>query len=201
MPNTLMDAVIALEWEMFTTVRNSGRRADCQEDPEAFRAMRLSQLSEWPEPLLSGYRGDLESARLEGRNLMTEKYAWMMESTFPEEFANISEMLPPIGAETAQEIEEIIAVNVEWKIAVCGRYPKLGQKGRPVRSGEDSRFDTSFETYLRGELKTYSPATVKALHAFTMRRKNEGVNGVERDLTHQMRWYGFASLEQAEAGQ
>jgi hypothetical protein len=95
-------------------------------------------------------------------------------------------------------IEEIVALHVDWKLAVCEKYPNLGRKGRPVRTCDDSRYGTSFETYLRGEVKTYSPATIGKLHMFTMLQKAEGINAVERELSRQVRWYGFATLEQAE---
>lgn len=198
MEDKLIDKVVRLEWEMFTSVQNSGRRASCQEDWETFRIMRRSQECEWPEALLAAYHDDLVAAGEAGRNLMSEKYAWMMESTFPKEFEKISGLLPPVGAEELKLIEEIVAVNVDWKLELCERYPRLGGRGRAVRTAEDSLYETSFETYLRGELKTYSPKTLALLHAFTLERKAAGVNSVERDLLNQVRHYGFDGLQQAE---
>ena len=84
---TLVDAVVTAEWEMFSNVQNVGGKASCQMDPKTFRIMRSSQMDNWDDELLGSYLEDLLNARLEGRNLVTEKYARMMESTFPEEYA------------------------------------------------------------------------------------------------------------------
>jgi len=198
MDKKLLDMILELEWEMFSSVRNFGQSASCQADNKTFRVMRFSQKCEWPEELLASYYEDLLAARSEGRNLMSEKYAWMMESNFSEEYKSIAHLLPVINRETSKRIEEIVAQNVEWKLALCGEYPKLTGRGRPIHSSEDSRYETSFETYLRGELKTYSPRTIVLLHEFTMRQQAEDINGVERSLFNQMRQYGYATLKQAE---
>jgi hypothetical protein len=201
MDKNLIDKIIELEWEMFSSVPNSGRRAACQEDRDTFSVMRYSQACEWPQDLLVSYYDDLLAARREERNLMTEKYAWMMASAFPEEYRKIVHLLPAIDEETSQKIEEIVAIHVDWKLAVNERYPKLGKRGRAVHSGDDSHWDTSFETYLRGELKTYSSKTISILHRVTMLQKTEGINGVERDLLQQVLRHGFTTLEQAEQHQ
>ena len=39
----------------------------------------------------------------------------------------------------------------------------MGAQGRPSAACEDSRFTTSFETYNRGELATYSAKTLQLL--------------------------------------
>lgn len=201
MDKKLIDRVIDLEWKMFSSVPNSGYMAGCQTDLETFKVMRLSQQCEWPEELLASYYDDLVKAEREERNLMTEKYAWMMESTFPDEFREIAHLLTVVDEDTVKKIEEIVSVNVAWKLAACEAYPKLGQKGRAVRSSEDSPHETSFETYLRGELKTYSSDTIALLHKLTMSQKADGINGVERTLLHQVRQYGYSTLEQAEQQQ
>ena len=62
---------------------------------------------------------------------MTEKYARMMESTFPEEYRKLAASLPPVDKETLQKIEEIVAINVGWKAELFDRYPRLS--GRAAR--------------------------------------------------------------------
>ena len=71
-------------------------------------------------------------------------------------------------------------------------------KGRPLRTSEDSTGETSFETYLRGELKTYSARTITLLHELTLRQQQDGVNGAALNLLNQVQQYGYATLEQAE---
>lgn len=57
--------------------------------------------------------------------------------------------------------------------------------------------ETSFETYLRGELKTYSARTITLLHELTLRQQQDGVNGAALNLLNQVQQYGYATLEQA----
>lgn len=197
----LIDEIIKLEWDMFSNVSNVGRSAACQLDPITFAIMRRSQQETWSEPLLRSYLEDLRAAERKGRNLMSEKYAWMMETTFPEEFLALKDRLPQPAPRTLPLIEEIVAVNVAWKRDLATRFPNLNSRGRPLRTAEDSLSDTSFETYLRGELKTYSLKTLHLLHELTMSRKREGVNDVERNLLNQVRHYGFTSLEEVEKRQ
>ncbi|MBQ7585345.1 MAG: DUF4125 family protein, partial [Desulfovibrionaceae bacterium] len=75
--NACLEAIVDLEWKMFSAVQNVGGRASCQNDPQTFRIMRLSQCATWDDALISSYLDDLKLATLEGRNLMTEKYARM----------------------------------------------------------------------------------------------------------------------------
>ena len=167
--------------------------------PDTFKIMRKSQAATWSDELLASYLEDLKAATREGRNIMTEKYARMMESTFPEEYRKLAASLPSVDKETLQKIEEIVAISVGWKAELFDRYPRLSGKGRPLRTSEDSAMETSFETYLRGELKTYSAHTITLLHELTLRQQQDGVNGAALNLLNQVQQYGYATLEQAEA--
>ena len=97
-----------------------------------------------------------------------------------------------------REGRQIVAINVGWKAELFDRYPRLSGKGRPLRTSEDSTGETSFETYLRGELKTYSARTITLLHELTLRQQQDGVNGAALNLLNQVQQYGYATLEQAE---
>ena len=198
MRDELMSEIIKLEWDMFSHVSNVGGPASCQMRPDTFKIMRKSQAATWSDELLASYLEDLKTATREGRNIMTEKYARMMESTFPEEYRKLAASLPPVDKETLQKIEEIVAINVGWKAELFDRYPRLSGKGRPLRTSEDSAMETSFETYLRGELKTYSARTITLLHELTLRQQQDGVNGAALNLLNQVQQYGYATLEQAE---
>ncbi len=198
MRDELMSEIIKLEWEMFSHVSNVGGPASCQMRPDTFKIMRKSQAATWSDELLASYLEDLKAATRDGRNIMTEKYARMMESTFPEEYRKLAASLPPVDRETLRKIEEIVAINVSWKAELFDRYPRLSGKGRPLRTSEDSAMETSFETYLRGELKTYSARTITLLHELTLRQQQDGVNGAELNLLNQVQQYGYATLEQAE---
>lgn len=75
---------------MFSHVSNVGGPASCQMRPDTFKIMRKSQAATWSDELLASYLEDLKAATREGRNIMTEKYARMMESTFPEEYRKLA---------------------------------------------------------------------------------------------------------------
>ena len=129
----LIDAIVQIEWPMFAGVNNEGGKAACQMDLATFRIMRISQYSAWGEELLESCLADLRAAQNQGRNLMTEKYARMMKTTFPDEYPAIEKSLPPLDPAAARQIEDIVACHVQWKTALDQKYPHLGD--RSVRSG------------------------------------------------------------------
>ena len=153
--------IVELEWEMFSDVNNMGGKASCQEDFMTFKIMRASQAEAWSVELLRSYYDDLLQAKSQNRNLMTEKYARMMESTFPEEYKRFVNLLPVVDKKTLDQIERIIEINLKWKIETADKYPNLTNRGRVIYTKEDSMNSTSFETYLRGELRTYSSNTIQ----------------------------------------
>ncbi len=198
MKESLVVKIVEVEWRMFSTVVNSGGPSCCQMDPATFEIMRHSQIGAWPEELQGCYLADLTHAWREGRNLMSEKYARMMEFTFPDEYREIAHRLPVIDEATRSLIEDIVAVNVEWKLEIADLYPELSRKGRPVRAHDDSVRATSFETYLRAELQTYSPQSIRILHAHTVAQKKSTINGLAVTLLNMVNRYGYTSLAQAE---
>lgn len=193
-----MERILELEWSMFSEVKNVGGQASCQTDRASFDVMRKSQARSLSPEVLESWLADLEDARRVGRNLMTEKYAWMMESTSPVEFARIAILLPALDAACLCAVEDIIALHVAWKAQMEQLYPCLSGCGRPLRSAEDSPWSTSFETYLRGELKTCSPRTLKKWRELVRRQDAAGINAAELVLQQQVTELGYASLKEAE---
>lgn len=110
----LLEKIIALEWAMFQLVQNEGGRASCQDNYPTFRIMRESQFSAWPDAVLRSYLSDLEQAEAEGRNLVMEKYARMMERTAPERYREISAYLPPLGTGETEAIRQIMDIQQNW---------------------------------------------------------------------------------------
>lgn len=196
--HNLIEMIIPLEWEMFSAVSNIGGQADCQNQTQTFVIMRNSQLQTWSEELLGSYLDDLQTAKACNVNLMTLKYARMMQYTHPEEYAHIQDQLPPIDQGTRELIEEIVNVNIIWDRELRERYPLLRGRGRPATSGEDSPDVTSAETYMRGELGSYSPRSIAIYHQDTMQAVAEGINLAELNLSWTVRAYGYASIEDAE---
>lgn len=191
--------ILDLEWEMFQGVRGLDGPAPCQQDRRTFEIMRRSQLLSWDQATADSYLEDLQRARAAGRNLMTEKYARMMQSTSPCECRGQGAVLPQLDAPTARLVGRLSDLSVRWMQEAAAEYPHLAARGRPIHSYEDGTFVTSFETYNRGELATYSFRTLQLLEAHYQAMVNRGVNPAEVVLEHTMAQYGFASLEEAEA--
>lgn len=198
----LIATIIDLEWGQFQRTTNQGGRAACQGNRPMFEQMRFSQFTPWPSELLASYRADLEDANREGRNLVTEKYARMMESTDPETYAHeLAPYLPELSdARTAQQ-ERIIAQQVAWARAFMQRWPKLGAAMRVLTTAQDTPEQTSFETYLRGELGTYSTRTLALYGGFVDALASAGRNLTEETVGVTVRLAGFDGLEKAERAQ
>lgn len=198
----LVEEVIRREWDQFQRTENEGGRASCQGNWPMFHQMRASQFMTWPEDLLRSYLDDLDEANRVGRNLVTEKYARMMASTAPDEYRErIEPFIPRLSDERIARQERVIAVQVAWARDFRGRYPKLGAAMRVLTTAEDTSEDTSFETYLRGELGTYSDRTMALYEAMVEDLQAAGRNLTEQTVANTVRLGGFADLEEAEAAQ
>lgn len=191
--------ILDTEWEMFHSVRSMDGPVACQQDRRTFDIMRSSQLMSWDQGTAESYQDDLRRARAAGRNLMTEKYARMMEYTSPCEFRRIAAELSALEKEAVPLVERLSGLSVGWMEELVERYPHVGAQGRPIHSWDDSRYTTSFETYNRGELSTYSARTLRSLYDHYVTLAASGTNPAEVILRHTVEQYGFASLEKAEA--
>lgn len=196
--DSLVGDIADLEWELFQRVNNKGGTAFCQTQYETFRIMRTSQLNTWCVEVLKSYENDLLTAMAQGRNLLSEKYARMMESTSPEEYEQLKGQLQAIPEEMQTEIEELVEINLNWERQAYFAYPAIRSSGRPRESKMDSHFTTSVETYLRGELQTYSPKTIRLLLDDTRLARDTGRNMVLENLDNIVKAYGYESLDTAE---
>jgi hypothetical protein len=142
----LIEKILQLELEMFLKVR-SRYPVRCQENPDAFRFHRGAQFSVWSEETLRSYLDDLTKAKEQDHNLMTLKYA-RMENLIPD-------------LKTNPVIDEIVQMEVGAQREMLSHYPNILSQGRPLE--DDSSGVTSFKTYLRGELETYSDRTLELL--------------------------------------
>ena len=193
----LIERIIEVEWKMFQDVPNIGGRAACQDDLKTFRIMRAAQSASWSDRTLESYLDDLNEAESSGRNLLTEKYARMMRSTLPSEYARIEHLLTPVDPEALELIEQIVKIVLGWEEELLERYPYIIKRGRPLFSDEDSAGVTSMETYLRGELATYSLRTLEVYLDHIQREQSENINGSAITLLYMIKQYGFGSLEEA----
>ena len=195
----LIFEVAQTEWELFQQVYNTGGRASCQDDPDTFFKMRMSQWMVYSDEVLLSYREDCENACKEGRNVIFEKYGRMMESTFPEEYEGIKEHLPDV-TDKLDIVEKIVKVNLEWDAEMMKEYPNLRKRGRVATTAEDGIMaGSSMESYLRAELLTYSKRTLELVWKETEEAYKKGESLLKQTITNETLFYGYQSLEAAEA--
>lgn len=183
---SLIEQIVELELKMFLSVPADGRYS-CQEHPDGFRLHRKAQFSIWSRDTLDSYLQDLRLAQDEGRNLMTMKYA-RIDDLIPRENLN------PL-------IDEIAAIQYRWQQEMFEKYPTLMAGARPLSSSEDSPSGTSFETYLRGELETYSDNTLSLLYRDMTNLLKREINGSEEVYSNLVKQLGYDSIEDAERSQ
>lgn len=194
-----VESIVGMEWAMFQEVQNQGGRASCQENEKTFQIMRSAQASTRSLELLRAYAHDLEEAMEAGINLMTEKYARMMEFTHPEEYATIKNFLPEVSEEKNKWIRRIMNVEMEFQKEFRASYPCLSAQGRPATRKEERVCVTSIETYLESELATYSLETLRQYGHDVEEMQSLGINRVVLEVYEMMKQYGFSDLAQSEA--
>ncbi len=198
MQEDVLKEILLIEWDMFKNVTNQGGEAPCQRNQKTFVIMRLSQAMSWNEAMLESYLQDLKTAKAEGRNIMTEKYARMMKYTFPEEYEKLEHSLPAVSGEKQLLADRITALMVCWARLSSEKYPYVTSAGRPIGTMEDNQGDTSIETYFRGELLTYGTGTLQLCWEHYSKSMAQGVNSYETVLKNMVKLYGYDSIEQAE---
>lgn len=193
----IIKEIISREWEMFDKVQNIGGRASCQEDWRTFYIMRYSQHSAFSEEMLESYLGDLFQAAKENRNLITEKYAYMMEFSDPEYYrVNLQPNIPAVSREKDVLITAIITRTMEEYEIFSRQYPSFCRAGRPAL--ENAGGDVSVRNYTIGELRTYSEETLKLYLRDMLVAAQEGKPLVFTIQETQAGFYGYQSLGQAE---
>jgi hypothetical protein len=197
MKENLIKEILCKEWKMFISVKNQGGKASCQEDQKTFMIMRSSQFQTFPVEVLESYLSDLLHAGRYNRNLMTEKYGWMMEYTSPAEFKLIKDLLPRKDLTSLKYIKKILPILLEWEKDLYIKFPYIYSLGRPTLTTEDKPFLTSFETYTKGELCTYSPHTLLLYYNFIKEIYNKKINQSELILLNMVKKYGYSSLIEA----
>lgn len=194
----LADMVTKLEFEAFDKVQNEGGRASCQDDYHTFSIMRKSQYLTWDKDMLMQYLYDFDREFKLGHNLITEKYGRMMESTAPERYAEIKDSFPFVNDEKKAIIEAIIAMQVKRREDFARKYPKLSNRARLIHTYEDTPYETSFETYLRGEMMTYSDKMLELYARYVIAHENNDESITEETMLNSVKLYGYDSLDEAE---
>lgn len=192
----LVEKLVATEWKQFEKMQHDGNLEERKDSFRTFSIMRKSQYFTWPKALLQSYYKDLCEAEEAGWNLVMEKYARMMENTFPKPFMMMRDSLPVMSEDKRRVCEQIIRIQMEWMEAFAVKYPNMA--GNCIHSYEDAIFHTSYETYLRAELETYSDETLALYGKMIVDLSREEKNLVRLMMTNTAILYGYSSLEEAE---
>ena len=194
----LVEKIAKLEFEAFDKVHNEGGRASCQNDWFTFSIMRKSQYQTWNRTMLMQYLYDFHREYTLGHNLIEEKYGRMMESTAPEKYEEIKGHFPELTEEKKSIIEQICGMQVGWMEEFAGEYPALADNSRSIHTTEDNPFNTSYETYLRGELGTYSDKMLELYGRYIVDYARNNRNLAYDIMLNNVKMYGYGSLEEAE---
>jgi len=181
--DNIIEAILEIELQMFLTV-NPMQTSGCQEYPESFKLHRRAQFARWSLESLASYLDDLHQAQEHGDNLMRRKYARMQG------------LLPPAAG--CPVLEEIVRLKMDWQRAMFRTYPAVMSGARPLTDESAQAQMTSFETYARGELETYSERTLGLLHRDLLAMQARGESLSEMVYDYLVRASGYASLEEAE---
>ena len=179
----LISEIIDIEIKMFLSVP-ALQKSGCQKYPNKFRMHRRAQFFSWSEDTLESYLGDLKSAAKKNENLMAQKYARM------------GNLIPPINKNPL--IKKIVKILYKWQKEMISKYPNLMRRARPLSRYEDSTDVTSFETYLTGELETYSDKTIGLLYRDICDKIRLKINMAEEVYTVFAREQGYGSIREAE---
>ncbi len=194
----LAKEIAGLEFEAFDKVRNVGGRAECQNDWATFSIMRKSQYLTWNHTMLLQYLYDFSGEYYRGHNLIEEKYGRMMESTAPQEYEQMKKYFPALSEEKKAIIEQIVHMQVAWMEEFSAEYPSLADNARSVHSYDDNLYNTSYETYLRGEISTYSDKMLELYGRYVVDYARANKNLTYDIMTNSVHMYGYESLEAAE---
>ncbi len=194
----LVNRIAEAEFTAFDKVQNVGGRASCQNDWDTFSIMRKSQYLTWNRAMLMQYLYDFLREYQRGHNLIEEKYGRMMESTAPDEYEAIKESFPELTPEKKHIIEEIVRMQTAWMEEFAEQYPVLAENARSVHTSEDNIANTSYETYLRGEISTYSDKMLELYGRYVVEYAQAGRNLTFAIMNNSVRLYGYGSLDAAE---
>ncbi len=180
----LIKDILKIELEMFKQVRTASP-SSCQENTDAFVLFREAAFVNWSEQTLKCYLQDLQTARQEGRNLMTEKYARM------------DKLIPCLNDNPL--IDDIMAIEIDREKEVRAKYPHVFGESSSQEGAEKEDGSARFQNYLRSELETYSNDTLLNYYTNLLVAVDNNENLTEKTYAAIFRQRGFDSLAEAEA--
>jgi len=197
----IINKIVSLEWRMFRDVNKGKMRAECQEDYDTFLGMRRAQYLAWSDNAVELYLDDLNEAVSAGRNLVTEKYIHMMNISEPSKHDALLDTIVRADESVTALAHKILEKILEQTRELHNTYPIISCAGRPLYSKSDRFGFISVETYQLGELLTYSKNTLATLYDHIIDMENRGVSLSREILKNTVVFFGYESLDDAEAQQ
>lgn len=154
----LIKEIVLIEWEMFTNTKNIGSRSACQDEKGNFFASRSAYWSMYNKNVLTSYFDDLKNKKDNNINIVTQKYGYMMKETDYEYFKKIEHLLPKIDDKKASLVESIMLIYMKWEEDLSSS--NIDNKNRILYKKHNSKECTSVESYMKGELLSYSENTL-----------------------------------------
>jgi len=167
----LLKSIIQIELDMFERVRTA-EPSLCKDRPETFKVMRRMTHSTLSSTTLESYLEDLNKAKADDRNLLTEKYARM------------DSRIPPLKSNPI--IDDTVKIEARWMKELSEKYPHTF-KGGPA-----------FKIYISSELETYSDKTLELFFKDVSKAEKEKRNLAEERYTMLFQQVGYSSISEAE---
>lgn len=192
--NEIIEKILEKEWEYFSNLNNIGGRAICQDNKEEFIIMRKSQWLTFNIETLLSYWKDLNSAQ----NPVFKKYARMMKYTMEGEYKKIEYILEEISLEKKDLVNKIMLIYMKWEEEFFSSYPVYASMGRALYSYQDTPEETSIETYLKGELYSYSEKTLYSYLNFIIEMYEKNNNLAIENMNNIAKLQGFKNCQEVE---
>lgn len=193
--NRQINTIIDYEWHFAQESKNKDTIAFCQKDLATFQVIRSSQILAWNDELRESYLEDLEIANRIGKNLIAEKYERIAAYTHHEENKMRIFHFQDHSEHRNNFTNKIVEIQVEWIKEFIKEYPSLRSNLNIVHGLEDTPYNNSVETYLKGELDTFSDKTLFQYGRYIVQLKAEKNNLTEMILANIAKTYGFESLK------
>lgn len=181
---SLVERIVEYEWNMLQALNSEQKHLECKNNKYMFLLMRKSQWLIYPLSVHSAYMNDLYRAVSEKRNLLFEKYAYMLKHTHPSKFKEIEGSLPLISIEKRHLIDRIIENHKIWESEVHKELPATIKYGRNC----DCSKSVSSMIYLDGELSSYSVSTLMEIFRAEQIMMDKKINGIIEILKNYIKY-------------
>ena len=121
-----------------------------------------------------------------------------MKYNSPQEYEKVKDILESPSKNKITLVEKIMSIYMEWEKEFFKKYPIFSSMGRPLYSTEDDNIETSIETYLRGELLSYSEKTLQLYLKYRIEMKGKNINLAIKNMDNLANMQGFKNSDEVE---